>query len=320
MALFRGILHARLRNRQKQLISCKNCEFAIFHWGFSAKKMFQSGLVDAGMIFRNFPKNGACIGAVLRYAGKLRKLYQRRLMSGPSINQGLAPCTTCPIHRWSIFSGLSVADLQHLPMAVYDLNISEGTVLSQEGLPNQRAFVVRQGVVKLERAGPDGMHLVQLLRSGDIWGFEGLDQRQYQHTATALEAAHICCLEVEVLQQWCERDARVRQAIRRRLQQAHQETEEHLLLLLSSSAELRVVGFLSRWCRDYPDGQKISLPLSRQELANYLGMSKEHLSRIMAKLKRQGLLREQHGWIQVDYQRLRAINADSLQARHDEKE
>ena len=231
-------------------------------------------------------------------------------MTNPSINQdiALAPCSTCPIHRWSIFSGLTIVDLQHLPMAVHNLSVSEGTVLSREGLPNHNVFVVRQGVVKLERARPDGTHLVQLLRSGDIWGFEGLDQRRYQHTATALDAAHVCCLELERLQQWCESDPRIRQAIRRRLRQAHQETEDHLLLLLSSSAEFRVLGFLSRWCRDYPDGQRISLPLSRQELANYLGMSKEHLSRIMAKLKRQGLLHEQQGWIRVDYQRLRAIN------------
>jgi len=235
-------------------------------------------------------------------------------MSGLLIDQGLAPCTTCPIHRWSIFSGLNDADLEQLPMAVHDLAVSEGAVLSVEGLPSEKAFVVRQGAVKLERAGPDGHHLVQLLRSGDIWGFEGLDQLPYRHTATALEAARICCLEVESLQQWCERDARVRQAIRRRLQQAHQETEDHLLLLLSSSAEVRVAGFLSRWCRDYPDGQKISLPLSRQEMANYLGMSKEHLSRIMAKLKRDGVVRERHGWIQVDYQRVRAIYSGAFQA------
>mgnify|MGYP001626367425 CR=1 FL=1 len=233
-------------------------------------------------------------------------------MSGLSIVQDLAPCSTCPIHRWSIFSELSIEDLQHLPIAVHDRSVIEGTVLSREGAPALQAFVVRQGVVKLERWGPDGMHLVQLLRSGDIWGFEGLDQEQYQHTATTLTAAHICCLEVDALQQWCERDPRVRKAIRRRLQRAHQETEDHLLLLLSSNAELRVVGFLVRWCRDYPDRQKIALPLRRQELANYLGMSKEHLSRIMARLKRQGLLHEQQGWIQVDYLRLRAVSASHV--------
>lgn len=238
-------------------------------------------------------------------------------MSGLAINQGHAPCSTCPIHRWSIFSGLSVADLEQLPMAVDDLSAPEGTVLSREGLPAHRAFVVRQGVVKLEKAGPDGNHLVHLLRSGDIWGFEGLDQAYYAHTATTLEAAHICCLEIKALQEWCERDPRVRQAIRRRLQQAHLDTEDHLLLLLSTNAELRVIGFLLRWCRDYPDRYKVSLPLRRQELANYLGMSKEHLSRIMARLKRQGLLHEQQGWIQVDFTRLRAVSAGNSKSVDD---
>ncbi|MGE0049788.1 MAG: Crp/Fnr family transcriptional regulator [Acidithiobacillus sp.] len=226
-------------------------------------------------------------------------------------NIGVAPCSTCPIHRWSIFSGLSITDLQHLPLRVSDLAAAAGTVLSQEGSPARHAFVVRQGVIKLERFGAEETQLIGLLRSGDIWGFEGLDLPDYQHTATALLASRICSLEVDALQAWCEREPRVRQAIRKRLQLAQQETEEHLLLVLSSSAERRVIRFLLRWCGDYPDGQKIALPLSRQELANYLGMSKEHVSRIMAKLKRQRLLREQHGWIQVQYPLLRQYLQDN---------
>ncbi|WP_308387914.1 Crp/Fnr family transcriptional regulator [Acidithiobacillus sp. AMEEHan] len=228
-------------------------------------------------------------------------------MADQVMNLGLSPCGSCPIHRWSIFAGLSTGDLQQLPMPVYDLQATRGTVLSHEGQPAATAFVVRSGVVKLEKTGPRETHLVQLLRSGDIWGFEGLDQSYYQHTATILENAHICSLEVTALHQWCEQEPRVRQAIRMRLQQAHQETENHLLLVLSASAELRVAGFLTRWCRDFPDGQKISLPLHREELASHLGMSTAHLSRIMAKFKRQHLIREQHGWIQVDYQRLRNL-------------
>ncbi|WP_312283869.1 Crp/Fnr family transcriptional regulator [Candidatus Igneacidithiobacillus taiwanensis] len=220
----------------------------------------------------------------------------------------MSDCLTCPVRRWSIFSELLDTDLAHLPIQVEDTAVSADTCVSKEGDLIQQAFVLRQGSIKLERVTVSGgTQIVQLLRNGDIWGFEGLDQSCYQHTATTLENSLVCRINISQIRTWCDQDSRVQSAIRKRLQIAHRELENHLLLVLSADSVRRVAAFLCFWCRNYPDNRKVSFPFHRHEIADFLSISPTHVSRILADFKRRGLVHESNGRISVSYHELRNI-------------
>ena len=63
-----------------------------------------------------------------------------------------------------------------------------------------------------------------------------------------------------------------------------------MLLLGRKSAEERVVSFLLAVHRKYGSGNTIELPMSRLDMADYLGLTIETVSRMMTGLTRRGLI------------------------------
>ena len=62
-------------------------------------------------------------------------------------------------------------------------------------------------------------------------------------------------------------------------------------MLLICSAEERVVGFLHEMARRTVKNAAIELPMSRQDIADYLGLTIETVSRTLTKLKDKGILK-----------------------------
>jgi CRP/FNR family transcriptional regulator len=66
--------------------------------------------------------------------------------------------------------------------------------------------------------------------------------------------------------------------------------QDQMLLLGRKTAEERVVSFLLAIHRKSASGAEIELPMSRQDMADYLGLTMETVSRMMTSLTRRGLI------------------------------
>ena len=68
-----------------------------------------------------------------------------------------------------------------------------------------------------------------------------------------------------------------------------QRAQEHLMLLVKTAQE-RVVCFLLEMAARTPGANEIDLPMSRQNIADYLGLTIETVSRVMTQLESSGAI------------------------------
>ncbi|WP_374569807.1 helix-turn-helix domain-containing protein [Phenylobacterium sp.] len=148
-------------------------------------------------------------------------------------------------------------------------------------------YRVVSGVVRTSRLMSDGRRQVgDFYYPGDIFGLEPGDEHRY--SAEALTDCVVQVLKQSALRTQADEEALARvvwEATTRELERAH----EHVMLLGRKSAFEKVASFLSDITRR-GKGRSGDLPMSRQDIADYLGLTIETVSRTISKLQNQAII------------------------------
>ncbi|MEJ8571001.1 helix-turn-helix domain-containing protein [Microbaculum marinum] len=143
---------------------------------------------------------------------------------------------------------------------------------------------VVEGCVMLYKLLPDGRRqVVELLGQGDVFGFARGEERDC--SAETLTDVRVRFID----RRSAERSCSFQRILARRMLIQFEAMHEHAVLLGRKSAMERVASFLLRLAPD-TDQPVISLPMTRQEIADYLGLTIETVSRSFSELKRRGLI------------------------------
>lgn len=214
--------------------------------------------------------------------------------------KGKGHCQSCQIRHLSIFAQLPterLAEIQLFQPSVVMYAVDE-TVYHQ-GDTAQNAFTLRKGLVKLIKTLPNGRtQIVRVLREGDLFGFDGFAGEPYNHTAIPLSEIEVCRLPLGELMELKKQNPEIENTMMRRWIQHLREAEDMMLELGAKKAPERLASFLIRWCEG-KGASWVVLPLSRGEIGELLGLTIETVSRFLSDWKRQGLLNEQRGSIQI---------------------
>jgi len=198
--------------------------------------------------------------------------------------QGLPLCTTNKT-SFSDFGGKS---------AKYETH----AVIYYEGDPVKRLYELVKGSVMLYKLLPDGRRqVVEVLRPGDIFGLAGAEENDC--TAETLTDAEVQEIDLRHV----ERSDELQRTLTRCLTSQMRVLHEHAVLLGRKSAVERVASFLLHLvpdrggtdctgpASDGDDGFDLQLHMTRQEIADYLGLTIETVSRVVSDLKRRGVIR-----------------------------
>jgi len=175
------------------------------------------------------------------------------------------------------------------------LSLGSRTALFREGQPARHVFTLMHGTAKLTRLLPDGREQVLGFRfAGDVIGYTGGET--YLFAAELLTPATLCRLERGRF------DALMRRlpALERRfLDLCVQElaaTQDQLVTVGRRTAEARLAAFLlqlaaSRRLR-LETGTVLDMPMTRSDIADFLGLTLETVSRGFTAFRRRGWVRE----------------------------
>jgi CRP/FNR family transcriptional regulator len=222
---------------------------------------------------------------MLKFGGSPPECAGRRASGG---------CADCPARPFSICASVSDEDLGRLDAMAETIALPAGRILFQEGDPARHVFNVVSGSVRIYKLLADGRRQVTgFLFAGDFIGLGAGDS--YGVSAEAIEASSLCRFRMG--------DYRALMAERRELESALLEragrelaaAQDRMTVLGRKRALERLASFLVALPASDPlrpglPGQ-VRLPMNRTEIADYLGLTVETVSRSFTQLKQRGLIR-----------------------------
>lgn len=147
------------------------------------------------------------------------------------------------------------------------------------------------GAIRTSKLLSDGRRQIGAFHlAGEIFGLEAGEVHRF--TAEALAGATVlafrrACLELSAHDSEALREEVLASAIR-----SLDRAQEHMLLLGRKTAQEKVAAFLLDMADRMPDGEgPFELPMSRSDIADYLGLTIETVSRTLSQFTRDGLIR-----------------------------
>jgi CRP/FNR family transcriptional regulator len=223
------------------------------------------------------------------------------------------PCADCTVRPHAVCAALDHDELRQLEQLGHRLQCRPNEpVFNQEDIVLS-CYNVLEGVLRLYKLLPDGRRqIVGFALPGDFLGLS-VDGR-YGISADAVGPATVCRFVKTSFSRFAEHKPkplrRINEFVIRDLAGAH----EQMVLLGRRSAEEKVAIFLIKWrerlAQIGPLAAITPLPMSRQDIADYLGLTIETVSRTFTKLERDGVIEILSGGIRLtDAARAEALAA-----------
>ena len=205
------------------------------------------------------------------------------------------PCFGCSVRSAAVCGVLDGAKLAKLRRLGSHFRLSSGQPLFHEGDSANRVFTVTKGSLKLYKLLPDGRrHVTGFMHPGDFLGISVDDEHAF--TAEALEDAQLCSFPRTRFDDFTEDHAEMERELYRLAAHELAAAHQQMVLLGRKNAVERVASFFvllaERVERSTDETARfINLPMSRSDIADYLGLTKETISRVLALLKGRRLIR-----------------------------
>ena len=187
-----------------------------------------------------------------------------------------------------------VHELAELKRLATPLRFNSGQTIFSEGEAAKSAFGLSHGVVRLYRLLPDGRcHVVAFAFPGDFLAMP-LAER-FNFSADAVGEVGVCKFPREELKRLIQDSPNIMRLLTEFAARELQLAQDQLTLLGNGSAEERVAAFLVNWRKrtgqSAPRSEAMPLPMRRQDIADFLGLKLETVSRTFAKLEQRNAIR-----------------------------
>lgn len=164
-----------------------------------------------------------------------------------------------------------------------------GSEIFAEGDPAEYVYNVITGAVRSCKLMSDGRRQVgAFYLPGDILGLEATDRHSF--SAEAIGDAQVLVLKRSTLMAEAVGNAELIRQLWQRTVADLQRAQSHMLLLGRKTAQERIAAFLLDMAQRLEAAGSVELPMSRQDIADYLGLTIETVSRTMTQLEREGVI------------------------------
>jgi CRP/FNR family nitrogen fixation transcriptional regulator len=151
-----------------------------------------------------------------------------------------------------------------------------------EDEPAEYIYKVVSGAVRTYRVLNDGRRQIgAFYMPGDVFGLEATDEHTF--SAEAIADANVLVVKRSSVHSMAAQDGKIARQLWALTTSELGRAQIHVMLLIQSAQE-RVVTFLMEMARRAA-GNTIELPMSRQDIADYLGLTIETVSRTLTQLE-----------------------------------
>jgi CRP/FNR family transcriptional regulator, anaerobic regulatory protein len=225
-------------------------------------------------------------------------------------------CDSCCVGTLCLPGGLREADVRPLAsLSLVTRRFSAGESVYVDGDPFRYVYAIRSGTCKTTIVTDQGREQVADFHlAGDFMGLEGLAEGVHGTTATALEDSQVCLIPYQRLQAATAAFPNAKDLMAHVM--SREIVHEHSLLVLLglTDAPQRLAAFLLDLSQRYAargwSPREFHLRMSRAEIASFLGVTLETISRTFSLFQRRGFIAKQG-------RRIRLVDLEGLRAAYD---
>lgn len=210
-------------------------------------------------------------------------------------------CSSCNnklcVSKVPIFGALDHVDLLEIIKLTKHPIYKKGEYLCNEGDTFATLFIVNEGRVKLSKFNVDGKEqILNIISEGGIFGEYHIlsDSEPYNFSAIALTDMKICTLSKESLDYLLDKHPSINRKVFMEISKKLIQTENLVQNISSVNSDAKVAYVLLEFANNYGEktenGIRIELPISREEMANYAGLTRETMSRKLSLMSKNGLI------------------------------
>jgi CRP-like cAMP-binding protein len=168
------------------------------------------------------------------------------------------------------------------------MSFARNSEIYGEGEEADYVYKVVSGTVRTYRILADGRRQIGGFHlPGDVFGLE--TGEQHRQSAEAVTESKVLVVKRSTLMALAARDNDVSRDLWRLTGRELARAHDHIVLLVKSAQE-RVAAFLLDMAERRPAGDAVELPMSRQDIADYLGLTIETVSRTLTALENEAAI------------------------------
>jgi CRP/FNR family cyclic AMP-dependent transcriptional regulator len=205
-------------------------------------------------------------------------------------------CESCPLRAQGYFCHMTAEAEEDFEAIRFSASYPTGATLFQEGEQTRGVFVLCSGKVKLTMSSSGGKTLIlRLSKPGEMLGLiAAISNGKYEAKAETLEPSRVVFVRQEDFTRFIARRPEVYQSLLRQSSQQYAAACEQIrTIALTSSSREKLARLLLNWSaegRQTPEGYKMCVPLTHEQIAECVGSTRETVTRTLSEFKSKRLV------------------------------
>lgn len=192
-----------------------------------------------------------------------------------------------------IFNHLENEQMEEIMETIKSGKYKKGEIIFSAGDRSDSLYIVNNGRIRIYRLSDSGKEqLVRILTSGDFTGeLAVFNESMHESFAQAMEDTEVCMINRKDLQDFLMRYPSISIKILTEFSKRLEKSEKQTTRVSTERVETRIALFLAE-CVDSTKSIEFTLPMSKKDLASYLGTSPETISRKLTELEDEGYIKQ----------------------------
>ena len=224
-----------------------------------------------------------------------------------SINK--CTCEQCQL-RTLFFSHVKADELTDICDIKEEKNFTAGETIIKEGDSIREFLYVKEGLVKLSKKSNSKEQILSFSKPFDFVSILSIfSSDTYKYSVSAMENTVVCALDLDVVKKYGRENALFTMDLISRISEATDKIIIENLEIKRKNLKGRVAHVLLYFARSIYQSYEFELPVSRREIADYIGMTTENVIRTLSEFRKDKIIKIYGKDIQIaDIKRLENIS------------
>lgn len=201
-------------------------------------------------------------------------------------------CEKCQL-KSLFFSHVKMEEMNNICDMKVEKQFSKGEIISSEGEKIKEFLYMKEGLVKLSKTDAYGKD--QIISFSKPFDFVSLlsvfSSKEYKYSVSAIEDTTVCILDLEVVKKYAQGNAMFAMDLMAHISEATDKILLDNLAIKRKHLKGRIAHVLLYFSNYIYKSDEFELPISRREIAEYIGMTTENVIRTLSEFRKDNIIK-----------------------------